>query len=127
MMQKMGDSTYYSCQKCGTSLDLNSANLYPPDFYFEAGNKGTLSFHSINESKFQKKEESKLMPFFETRNYWGLERKRTKLLCNECGATIGYIYNDGPPLDNGAGVYFSGPSQVTPRHTRYRMKIKALK
>ena len=66
------------------------------------------------------------MPFFETRDYWGIQRKRTKLCCISCGALIGHIYDDGPPVNNGTGQYFMGPSQVTPRYKRYRMKIKAL-
>lgn len=115
-----------SCRGCGESLNLNSSNLYPPDFYFEAGNKGTLSFDSIDESKFQQQREKKFMPFFETRDYWGIERTRTKLLCKSCGALVGYIYDDGPPVNNNLGQHFMGPSQVVPRYKRYRMKIKSL-
>eukprot|EP00249_Psilotum_nudum_P008349 c21214_g1_i1 orf=334-723(-) len=118
--------TAYSCRQCGAPLNLNPDNLYPSDFYFEAGNKGTLSFSSIDETKFRQEREEKFMPFFESWDYWGIQRKRTKLLCISCDNLVGYIYDDGPPFGNSRGQYFMGPSQVVPRHKRYRMKIKAI-
>ncbi|KAL0550605.1 hypothetical protein IC582_015127 [Cucumis melo] len=91
-------ASIYSCSECGTNLNLNSSHLFPPDFYFEAGNKGTLSFSFIDSTKFRLEKEDKLRPFFETLNYWGIQRKRTKLKCTSCGHLVGYIYDDGPPL-----------------------------
>ncbi|KAJ7523273.1 hypothetical protein O6H91_18G044700 [Diphasiastrum complanatum] len=117
----------FSCGACGTPLNVSSNDLYPPDMYFEAGNKGTLSFHTIDESKFRQEPESKIAPFFETVNYWGIQRKRVKLLCNSCNTLVGYIYDDGPPVNGTTGQFHMGPSQVVPRYPRYRMKIKALR
>lgn len=37
-------TTSYGCAACGADLNLSSAHLYPAGVYFEAGNKGTLSF-----------------------------------------------------------------------------------
>ncbi|KAL8244213.1 hypothetical protein R6Q59_010471 [Mikania micrantha] len=37
-------ASIYTCNSCGTNFNLHAPNLFPPDFYFEAGNKGTLSF-----------------------------------------------------------------------------------
>ncbi|KAF9621725.1 hypothetical protein IFM89_027579 [Coptis chinensis] len=120
-------ASIYNCTECETNLNLHTINLYPPDFYFEAGNKGTLSFASIDESKFRFEKEDKIKPFFETLNYWGIQRKRTKIKCKECGHVVGYVYDDGPPLTNSPGQFGLGPSQVIPRAPRYRFKTKALK
>ena len=71
--------------------------------------------------------EDKIRPFFETIDYWGIQRKRTKLSCAACAAVLGYIYDDGPPLMQGHGQLGFGPSQSVPRAPRYRFKIKSLR
>ncbi|KAL2232650.1 uncharacterized protein LOC105155579 [Sesamum indicum] len=119
-------ATMYCCRECGANLNLHGGHLYPPDFYFEAGNKNTLSFSAVDSSKFRFEKEDKLRPFFETVNYWGIQRKRTKIKCNSCGKLVGYIYDDGPPLTDSNGQLGFGPSQVVPRNPRYRFKNKAL-
>lgn len=124
--KSMASSSIYSCTECGTNLNLSAAQLYPSDFYFEAGNKGTLSFSWVDTSKFRFEKEDKIRPFFETLNYWGIQRKRTKIICNSCGRVVGHVYDDGPPLTNSAGQFHMGPSQVIPRAPRYRFKTKAL-
>ncbi|KAL5985778.1 Cytochrome c oxidase assembly protein cox15 [Asimina triloba] len=116
----------YSCKECAADLNLNPAHLFPPDFYFEAGNKGTLSFSAVDHSKFRLEKEDKIMPFFETINYWGIQRKRTKIKCTNCGRLVGYIYDDGPPMTDSPGQFHMGPSQVIPRAPRYRFKTKAI-
>ncbi|KAM1529053.1 hypothetical protein ACFX1Z_018309 [Malus domestica] len=78
------DSTIYTCTECRTNLNLTAANLYPPDFFFEAGNKGTVSFAAVDATKFRFDKEDKIRPFFETRNYWGIQWTRTKIKCNGC-------------------------------------------
>ncbi|CAF2157381.1 unnamed protein product [Brassica napus] len=103
--------TLYSCKECGSDLNLNPNDLFPPDFYFEAGNKATISFAAVDADKFRFEKEDKIMPFFETLNYWGIQRKRTKIKCHSCGHLVGYIYDDGPPLTGGIGQYGFGPSQ----------------
>lgn len=120
-------ASIYCCTECGSNLNLHSNHLFPPDFYFEAGNKGTLSFALIDASKFRFKKEDKIRPFFETLDYWGIQRKRTKILCNSCGRLLGYVYDDGPPQTDGPGQFHFGPSQVIPRAPRYRFKTKALR
>ncbi|KMT06929.1 hypothetical protein BVRB_6g152660 [Beta vulgaris subsp. vulgaris] len=119
-------ATIYSCKECGTNLNLNTINLYPPDTYFEAGNENSISFASINQENFKFEEENKIRPFFETLNYWGIERRRTKIKCKNCGKLLGYIYDDGPPMINTTGQFHFGPSQVIPRFPRFRFKSKAL-
>ncbi|CAA6656027.1 unnamed protein product [Spirodela intermedia] len=115
------------CVKCGADLNLSSAYLYPPETYFEAGNKGSLSFSWADESKLRLTKEDKIRPFFETIDYWGIHRTRTRLQCSPCGAVVGHIYDDGPPMMQGNGQYGFGPSQVIPRAPRYRFKTKALR
>ncbi|KAL3525221.1 hypothetical protein ACH5RR_013593 [Cinchona calisaya] len=119
-------ASIYGCKECGANLNLHTIHLYPPDFYFEAGNKGTLSFSIIDSSKFSFKKENKFVPFFETLNYWGIQRNRTKINCNSCGKLVGYVYDDGPPMTDSPGQLHMGPSQVIPRAPRYRFKNKAL-
>ena len=119
-------ASIYSCTECGTNLNLSSSHLYPSDFYFEAGNKGTLSFSWVDSSKFRFEKEDKIRPFFETLNYWGIQRKRTKIICNSCGRVVGHVYDDGPPMTDSPGQFHMGPSQVIPRAPRYRIKTKAL-
>ncbi|KAK1321116.1 hypothetical protein QJS10_CPA03g02202 [Acorus calamus] len=116
----------YRCRECGTDLNLSSSYLYPPNTYFEAGNKGTLSFSFIDDSKFMFEKEDKIRPFFETVNYWGIQRRRTKIKCGNCGRRVGYVYDDGPPMTDSPGQLHMGPSQVIPRAPRYRFKIQSI-
>ncbi|EAZ25499.1 hypothetical protein OsJ_09322 [Oryza sativa Japonica Group] len=62
----------YRCAECGADLNLTAAQLYPEGVYFEAGNKGTLSFSWVDESRLRFAPEDKIRPFFETLNYWGI-------------------------------------------------------
>ncbi|XP_057492265.1 uncharacterized protein LOC130777855 [Actinidia eriantha] len=84
-------ASIYSCTECGSNLNLHTVYLFAPDFYFEAGNKGTLSFAAIDSTKFKFKfeKENKIKPFFETLDYWGIQRKRTKIKCHSCGRLVG--------------------------------------
>lgn len=119
-------SSSYRCAACGADLNLSAAYLYPADFYFEAGNKGTLSFSWVDESRLRFEREDRIRPFFETLNYWGIQRKRTRISCGDCARLLGHVYDDGPPLMQGTGQLGMGPSQVIPRRPRYRFKIKAV-
>ncbi|MQM10299.1 hypothetical protein Taro_043190 [Colocasia esculenta] len=120
-------ASVYRCAKCEADLNLSAAHLYSPGTYFEAGDKGTLSFSWADESKLRLTKEDKIRPFFETVNYWGIQRRRTKLQCDACGAVVGHIYDDGPPMMQGHGQLGMGPSQVISRAPRFRFKTKALK
>ncbi|XP_057529591.1 uncharacterized protein LOC130808146 [Amaranthus tricolor] len=119
-------ATIYSCKECRTNLNLATNHLFPSDFYFEAGNKNSISFSWIDQSKFKFEKEDKIRPFFETLNYWGIQRNRTKIKCNNCGKIVGYVYDDGPPMVDTLGQFHFGPSQVIPRNPRFRFKSKAL-
>ena len=108
-------------------MNLSNSYMYPAGLYFEAGNKGTLSFSAIDDTKFKFEKEDKVKPFFETLNHWGIHRKRTKIMCASCGKLIGYVYDDGPPATNNIGQCGRGPIQDVPRYPQYRLKIEALK
>ncbi|KAL2636345.1 hypothetical protein R1flu_007824 [Riccia fluitans] len=54
----MADAAY-SCKQCGVYLNVSSNMLYPPDTYFQAGNRGTLSFMEVDMSKFRKQKENR--------------------------------------------------------------------
>ncbi|GAQ89532.1 hypothetical protein KFL_005330070 [Klebsormidium nitens] len=116
----------FSCIKCGHYLGLNASRLFHSKEYFPAGNKGTLSFQVADERCFVQKQESKCGPFFETADSWGIQRTRTALFCAQCNSKIGYIYHDGPSVENTIGQFGMGPSQVLPRMQRYRIKKKAV-
>ncbi|CAK8540051.1 unnamed protein product [Lathyrus sativus] len=120
-------NSIYTCAECNTDLNLNSACAYPPDFYFESGNKNSISFSAVDATKFKFEKEDKIRPFFETLDYWGIHRNRTKIKCNSCNHLVGYIYDDGPPVTNSTGQFHMGPSQVIPRAPRYRFKSKAIR
>ncbi|KAM0938679.1 putative Mss4-like superfamily protein [Dioscorea sansibarensis] len=122
----MSSDSIYRCGSCKADLNLTAGHLFPPDAYFEAGNKGTLSFSWVDSSKLNFTKEDKIKPFFETINYWGIQRRRTRMDCAACGHLVGYVYDDGPPAMEGTGQFGMGPSQVIPRRPRYRFKIKAL-
>lgn len=119
-------TTTYGCAACGADLNLSATHLYPAGVYFEAGNKGTLSFSWVDESRLRFAAEDRIRPFFETLDYWGIQRKRTRISCDACGRLLGYVYDDGPPVMEGTGQFGMGPSQVIPRRPRYRIKIKAV-
>ncbi|KAG5623261.1 hypothetical protein H5410_008479 [Solanum commersonii] len=104
-------ASIYSCKECNTNFNLHTNYLFPSDFYFEAGNKGTLSFSAVDPSKFKFEKEDKIRPFFETLDYWGIQRKRTKMMCMNCGKVVGYVYDDGPPMTDSPGQFHFGPSQ----------------
>lgn len=115
----------YTCTECGANLNLNPGYLFPQDFYFEVWNKGTISFSTIDDTKFRFEKENKIRPFFETLNYWGIQRKRTKIMCNTCARLIGHVYDDGPSLLGGPGQFHMGPSQAIPRASRFRFRTKS--
>ena len=116
-----------SCRGCNRCLNLDDEFLYPSNTYFAAGNKGTVSFFAVDKTDFRQKEQDKCFPFFETLDYWGFRRRRTKLTCAACGKRLGYIYYDGPSTEPGNGQGEFGHSQVIPRRLRYRMKREAIR
>lgn len=118
--------TSYYCKGCNRCLNLSDEFLYPPNTYFDAGNKGTLSFSTVDKAEFCQKEQAQCFPFFETLDYWGLQRRRTKLTCAGCGERLGYIYYDGPYMDGGIGQAGFGHTQMTPRLPWYRLKRQTL-
>ncbi|KAB5556462.1 hypothetical protein DKX38_007371 [Salix brachista] len=87
----------YSCGSCGYQLNLNSCNRNAPDIgvkYKKSIKKGTISFFSIDETRFTQIEELRCAPYFNSMHSWGLFQRRTKLLCYKCGNHIGTAYRE---------------------------------
>lgn len=53
-------------------------------------------FLDIDESRFKQVEEVKCGPYYDGKESWGINRLRTKLLCAQCNAVIGYCYETYP-------------------------------
>ena len=81
-----------SCGSCGYDLNLNSSSRNTSTIgskYGKSIKKGTISFFSIDESRFNQVEEFSCIPYFIFKHSWGIFRRRTKLLCRKCGNLIG--------------------------------------
>jgi hypothetical protein len=68
-------------------LNLSATHLYPAGCYFEAANKGTLSFSWVDESWLRFAMEDRICPFFETLDYWGIHRKEPAPLTSRSKVT----------------------------------------
>ncbi|KAH8502735.1 hypothetical protein H0E87_014148 [Populus deltoides] len=87
----------YSCGSCGYQLNLNSCNRNTPVIganYKKSIKKRTISFFSIDETRFTQIEEIRCAPYFTSMHSWGLFQRRTKLLCYKCGNHIGNAYKE---------------------------------
>ncbi|CAI9777548.1 unnamed protein product [Fraxinus pennsylvanica] len=84
----------YSCGSCGYELNLNSCNrnISAMDSkYGKSMKRGVISFFSIDESRFTQINKLQLLPYFTSKSSWRLFRRRTKLLCRNCGNYIGTV------------------------------------
>nr|XP_043621543.1 uncharacterized protein At4g08330, chloroplastic [Erigeron canadensis] len=80
----------YSCGSCGYPLNLASSNRITSDIdskYRKSIRKGSISFESIDLSRFTQLDEASCLPIC----LHGRGSK-TKLLCRQCGVHIGYGY-----------------------------------
>lgn len=86
----------YSCGSCGYELNLSSSNRNTSTIgskYGKSIKRGTISFFTIDESRFTQVDEFKCFPYF-SKFSWKLFGRSTKLLCRKCGNHIGYAYKD---------------------------------
>ncbi|KAL0390318.1 UNVERIFIED_CONTAM: F-box/LRR-repeat protein 12 [Sesamum calycinum] len=86
----------YSCGSCGYHLNLTSSNRVTSSIgsrYSKSINKGSISFRSIDPSRFTQVDEVNCLPIS-----WGRYRSKSKLLCRNCGVLIGYGYGDSTAL-----------------------------
>eukprot|EP00897_Mesotaenium_endlicherianum_P008416 jgi/Mesen1/7602/ME000395S06759 len=116
----------YCCKACQGPLGLSTRYLWPPGMHFQGGNRKSLSFARADESRLRQEETTTCGPFWDNRNSWGISRTRTLLRCASCSAKIGYLCLDGPSAAGGHGQCGFGPSQYTPRVSRYRIKEQAV-
>ncbi|KAJ4951610.1 hypothetical protein NE237_028442 [Protea cynaroides] len=87
----------YSCGSCGFALNLSSSNRNTSTIgsakYGKSIKRGIISFFSIDESRFTQIDEIFCIPYFISKNSWGLFRRKTTLLCRICGNHIGHAYD----------------------------------
>ncbi|XP_021759744.1 uncharacterized protein At4g08330, chloroplastic-like [Chenopodium quinoa] len=117
----------YSCGACGYELNLSSSNRNTATIgskYGKSIKRGIISFFQIDESRFMKVDEIRCVPYFISKNSWGLFRRRTKLLCRKCGNNVGEAYDDKnssyPIVPDGSSTSEVG----TPR--KFDIRIRAL-
>lgn len=85
-----------SCGSCGYPLNLASSNRITSDIgskYRKSIRKGSISFESIDLSRFTQLDEQSCFPICFNRTSF-----KTKLLCRQCGVHVGYGYGDANAL-----------------------------
>eukprot|EP00249_Psilotum_nudum_P012009 c23527_g1_i1 orf=766-1185(-) len=118
----------YSCGACGYSLNLSSSQRILTSIdskYHKSIKKGTISFLTIDESRFKQLDEFKCGPYIQNKNSWGIHRLRTKLLCGNCGGVIGHGH-ETKGVSSGLDGSDSSSGSGTQVHGRFCVKIKAL-
>ncbi|PIN23125.1 hypothetical protein CDL12_04161 [Handroanthus impetiginosus] len=109
----------YSCGSCGYHLNLTSSNRVTSSIgskYNKSVSKGSISFVSIDPSRFTQVDEVKCLPIS-----WGRYGSRSKLLCRNCGALVGHGYGDSTALCGLDSPISSGSS-----YKKISIKIRAL-
>ncbi|KVI03764.1 hypothetical protein Ccrd_017942 [Cynara cardunculus var. scolymus] len=108
----------YSCGSCGYQLNLSSANKSSgtTSEYRESIKKGSISFQSIDPSRFTQIDEVSCIPITLGRN-----ALKTKLMCRQCGVLIGYGYREG-----NAQCVFDSRISSDPSYKKVVVKIQAL-
>lgn len=117
-----------SCGSCGYALNLSSSNRNTTNLgskYRKSIKKGVVSFHSVDESRFSQTDELKCLPYFTSKNSWGLFRRTTKLLCRKCGNYIGSAYEEvcSPSASDNSD---SSSGNGTGASKKYKIRISAL-
>ncbi|KAG0477047.1 hypothetical protein HPP92_013446 [Vanilla planifolia] len=86
----------YCCGYCKHALNLRSSQRNTENIdsrYKRAIKKGFVSFLEIDKSRFSLAEELSCRPYFSSStSSWGLLRRRTRLLCCNCGVLVGFAY-----------------------------------
>lgn len=116
----------YSCGACGYELNLSSSHRILSTVDSKALRKGSISFLSIDESRFKQLDEFKCAPYVHADGSMGLHKLRTRLLCGGCGKVIGHGHpKDRMPCEQ-SDVSDTSCGSGTSEHKRYCVKIKAL-
>ncbi|KAL1823010.1 hypothetical protein ACET3Z_009788 [Daucus carota] len=120
----------YSCGSCGYELNLNSCNRNASITgcqYAKSIKRRTISFYSVDESKFIQINQLRCKPYFASKRSWGLFRRRTKLLCGKCRKLIGVSYDgDGNSPGSSFRSTDSRPWDGISGNKTYNIKITAL-
>ncbi|CAA0825069.1 Uncharacterized protein - chloroplastic [Striga hermonthica] len=134
-----GTHVSYSCGSCGYELNLNSCNrnISAMDAKYEKSMKrGVISFFSVDESRFTQINKIPWLPYLTISNKpssWRIFKKRTKLLCRNCGNYIGFTRNANncssrlspfkAMVKHNSAKTWDGISG----HTSYEIKIRSLR
>ncbi|KAL1814868.1 hypothetical protein ACET3Z_017442 [Daucus carota] len=120
----------YSCGSCGFDLNLSSSSRNTSAIgskYGKSIKKGIISFVHIDESRFTQLEKFQCIPYFISKQSWGLFQRKTKLMCRKCGNYIGVSYDDNastyPIVSDGLN---SAPGSEISVYKRYDVRIRAL-
>lgn len=131
--KKLSDGVCYSnsCGYCGYALNLSSSTRNTANIGSKYGKqirKGVISFFAIDESRFTQTDEVSCMPYFHSRRFWGLFRKRTRLICRKCGGRIGNAYEDEDSTlyDGSDDLHMSSEGYSMSSGKKYVIKINAL-
>lgn len=103
-------------------VDLIFRTLYTYD-----ERRSIISFVHVDESRLTQLEKFQCVPYFISKQSWGLFRRRTKLMCRKCGNYIGVSYDDNastfPIVPDGLN---SAPGSEIAVYKRYDVRIRAL-
>lgn len=119
-----------SCGSCGFDLNLSSSSRNTSAIgskYGKSIKKGIISFVHVDESRFTQSENFQCVPYFFSKQSWGLFRRRTKLMCRKCGNYIGVSYDDNAstyPIV-AAGINSLAGSEISV-YKKYDIRIRAL-
>ncbi|CAL0307966.1 unnamed protein product [Lupinus luteus] len=108
-----------SCGSCGYPFNLTSSNRVISNIaseYQKSVKKGSISFASIDLSKFTQVDEINCFPVS-----WFWYHSKTKLLCRKCGVHIGYGYD----RESHALCGFDSPISSS-SHRKFIIKIQSL-
>ncbi|KAK9270014.1 hypothetical protein L1049_025587 [Liquidambar formosana] len=120
----------YSCGFCGYELNLSSSSRNTSTIgskYGKSIKRGIISFFNVDESRFTQVDELQCMPYFMSKQSWGLFRRKTKLLCRKCGSHVGNAYDDytsSCSLSSDGSESASG-NEISTRK-KYNVRIRAL-
>ncbi|WOG99708.1 hypothetical protein DCAR_0519063 [Daucus carota subsp. sativus] len=118
------------CGSCGFDLNLSSSSRNTSAIgskYGKSIKKGIISFVHIDESRFTQLEKFQCIPYFISKQSWGLFQRKTKLMCRKCGNYIGVSYDDNastyPIVSDGLNSASGSEISV---YKRYDVRIRAL-
>ncbi|KAI5063019.1 hypothetical protein GOP47_0021566 [Adiantum capillus-veneris] len=116
----------YSCGACGYHLNLSSSQRLLLSINRKVLRKRSISFLSIDESRFKQLDKFVCAPYVRANGSIGLHKLRTRLLCGSCGKEIGHTHSNDRASFEQTDSSDSSSASGTSEHRRFCIKIKAL-